>query len=256
MAHRTENRVLETTTTTGTGTFTLAGAVTGFRSFAGAGLSSSNGDTCYYEAWGVDSNGNATGEYEAGLGTFGASNTLARTTIYDSSNSGSAVSFSAGTKYVALAMLAQAFRPCLTAFLASDYTNATTTLSNVTGLTFDMEPNATYEVELVATFQSSVNTTGIGLAFDVPTLGTARGTFFHVLANTGTITAGSQISDAAVAGVTSGLPSATTDVPIFGKWIITTGSNAGACQLQAKAETTGTVTLKSATTYIKASRIK
>jgi hypothetical protein len=257
MAHRTENRVLETTTTTGTGALALSGAVTGFRSFSGAGLSSANPDTCYYEAWGVDSNGNATGEYEAGLGTYSAANTLTRTTVYDSSNSGSAVSFSAGTKYVALSMLAQGYRPCLTSTLASDYTNSTTSFSNVTGLAFDVEANATYEVEVVLTMQSAATTTGISLAFTVPTLGGAVGTFFHQLANTGTLTAGSQITGGAAAGITSGVPAATTNLPIFGKWIVTTGSNSGTVQLQAKSEVASSaVTLKANLCYLKATRIK
>lgn len=91
------DRVLETSTTTGTGTYTLAGAVTGFQSFAAVG----NGNTCQYVAYEVDGNGNPSGGWEVGLGTYTASGTtLARTTVYASSNGGAAVNFSAGTKYV------------------------------------------------------------------------------------------------------------------------------------------------------------
>ena len=87
------DRVKETTTTTGTGTFTLAGAVTGFETF-GAGVGNSN--TTYYA---VTLPGSA--EFEVGLGTLNSdSSTIARTTVISSSNSDNAVNFSAGTKTI------------------------------------------------------------------------------------------------------------------------------------------------------------
>lgn len=86
------NRVRETTTTTGTGTVTLAGAVTGYQSFSVIG----NANTTFYAIA-----GQGTSEWEVGIGTYTLSGTtLARTTILASSNAGSAVSFSAGTKDV------------------------------------------------------------------------------------------------------------------------------------------------------------
>lgn len=87
------DRVKETTTTTGTGTITFAGAVTGFETFA-AGIGNSN--TTYYC---ITLPGSA--EFEVGLGTLsGDSSTMARTSIISSSNSDSAVNFSAGAKDV------------------------------------------------------------------------------------------------------------------------------------------------------------
>ena len=83
------DRVRETSTTTGTGTLTLAGAVSGFQTFS---MAIGNTNTCYYTI----ANGS---EWEVGLGTV-AAGTLARTTILKSSNAGSAVDFSAGTKDV------------------------------------------------------------------------------------------------------------------------------------------------------------
>jgi len=86
------DRVRETTTTTGTGTVTLGGAATGFQSFAVVG----NGNTTYYVIA-----GQGTSEWEVGIGTYtSAGTTLARTTVLASSNAGSAVNFSAGTKDV------------------------------------------------------------------------------------------------------------------------------------------------------------
>lgn len=85
------DRVKESSTTTGTGTFTLDGAATGYQTFSAA---IGNGNTCYYTIA-----GQTTNEWEVGIGTVGASS-LARTTILSSSNAGSAVTFSAGTKDV------------------------------------------------------------------------------------------------------------------------------------------------------------
>ena len=86
------DRVQETTTTAGTGTITLAGAVTGYQSFAVIG----NGNTTYYCIAGLGTN-----EWEVGIGTYSsAGTTLARTTILASSNGGSVVTFSAGSKSV------------------------------------------------------------------------------------------------------------------------------------------------------------
>ena len=85
------DRVKESTATTGTGTVTLGGAVQGFETFL-AGIGNSN--TTYYCI-------QLAAEFEVGLGTLaGDSSTLARTTVISSSNSDSAVNFSAGAKNV------------------------------------------------------------------------------------------------------------------------------------------------------------
>ena len=98
MALRIADRVKETTTTTGTGAITLAGAMTGFQAFSSV---CSDQDTVWYALQAVDGNGAATGDWEVGLGTYTASGTtLTRTTVYASSNSGSAVNLAAGTKQV------------------------------------------------------------------------------------------------------------------------------------------------------------
>lgn len=90
MALVVKDRVQETTTTTGTGTITLAGAVSGFQSFSVIG----NGNTTYYAIVG-------TTEWELGIGTYTSSGTtLSRDTVLSSSNSGSLVNFSAGSKNV------------------------------------------------------------------------------------------------------------------------------------------------------------
>lgn len=98
-----EDRVAETTTSTGTSNITLAGALTAYRTFASVCAVS---DTCYYMIEAVDANGMPTGEWEAGLGTYSATNTLTRTTVHNSSNADAAVNFAAGTKRVAMALSA------------------------------------------------------------------------------------------------------------------------------------------------------
>jgi len=92
MAFVLADRVKETTTTTSTGTVTLLGASTGFQSFSAIG----NGNSTYYTIA-----GQTTSEWEVGIGTYTSSGTtLSRTTVLASSNSGSLVNFSAGTKDV------------------------------------------------------------------------------------------------------------------------------------------------------------
>ena len=88
------DRVKETTTSTGTGTVNLAGAETGFETFV-AGIGNTN--TTYYAIV-----HQSAAEFEVGLGTVSDSSpdTLSRTTILSSSNSDSAVNFSSGTKDV------------------------------------------------------------------------------------------------------------------------------------------------------------
>lgn len=92
MAFVVKDRVKETTTTAGTGTVTLLGAATGFQSFSAIG----NGNTTYYTI------AAQTGtEWEVGIGTYTSSGTtLSRDTVLSSSNGGSLVNFSAGTKDV------------------------------------------------------------------------------------------------------------------------------------------------------------
>jgi len=101
MAQQFEDRVAESTTTTGTGNITLGGALTGFRAF---GSVCSVGDVAWYAVWAVDGSGNPTGAYEEGLGTYSATNTWTRTAILRSSNSNAAISLT-GTSYIGISLL-------------------------------------------------------------------------------------------------------------------------------------------------------
>jgi hypothetical protein len=87
------DRVKEVTTTTGTGTYTLGGAVDGFQAFSAVTVDT---DTVYYAI--TDDT-----DWEVGIGTIGGTQTtLARTTILSSSNSNSAVNWGVGTKNIFL----------------------------------------------------------------------------------------------------------------------------------------------------------
>ena len=92
MALVVKDRVRETSVTAGTGPVTLSGAVSGFQSFSVIG----NGNTTYYCI--VDP---TAGTWEVGVGTYTASGpSLSRDTVFESSNSGSLVSFAANAKDV------------------------------------------------------------------------------------------------------------------------------------------------------------
>jgi hypothetical protein len=136
------DRVRETTTTTGTGTISLAGPVSGFQGFSTA---IGNANTTYYTI--VDA---ATGAWEVGLGTYTSSgSTLARTTVLSSSNSDALVPFASGTKDVFVTQPAERAVYVLgagtglaagaAAFTANGvpYASATNTLTTGSALTFD-----------------------------------------------------------------------------------------------------------------------
>lgn len=103
MAHIIADRIQETSTTAGTGSYALAGAATGFRAFSAVCV---NNDTAFYTAREQSGSG-----WEVGFGTFLTGNNLARTTILSSSNSGSAVNWTGGTLDVFLTAPALSLSP-------------------------------------------------------------------------------------------------------------------------------------------------
>jgi hypothetical protein len=119
-----QDRVKETTSTVGTGTFTLGGTSTGFVPFSVIG----NGNETYYTA--VD---NATGEWEVGIGTYNVG-TLTRDTVLASSSSGSKVPFAAGSKDVFVAYPAEKAVTLDTAQTLSNKTLANANLGTPTAV--------------------------------------------------------------------------------------------------------------------------
>ena len=136
------DRVGETTETTGTGTYSLGGALTAFQTFV-AGIGSTN--TCYYMVTNEPSGGS---DWEVGLGTVTDStpDTLSRDTILDSSNSGSAVNWGSGTKIVLNVNPAlRVSAPGKTLIEESD-SSSVSSVSFTTGID---DPDAAYELEIV-----------------------------------------------------------------------------------------------------------
>lgn len=89
------DRVKETTATTGTGNITLAGAVSQFQSFSSAFSGFGSSVSVYYAIVGQTGT-----EWEVGIGTWTTPSTLSRDQVLQSSNGNAAVNFSAGTKDV------------------------------------------------------------------------------------------------------------------------------------------------------------
>ena len=151
------DRVKETTTTTGTATYTLSGAETGFESFGAIG----DGNQTYYCCTdGTD--------FEVGIGTYTASGTtLARTVILQSSNSDSAVSWSSGSKNIFCTQPAEkaVFLDASGHIIASDGRNLTNvdaaTLDSLDSTQFlrsDQSDTMTGDLTLTATDDSSNST--------------------------------------------------------------------------------------------------
>lgn len=101
------DRVKETSTSTGTGAFTLAGAVVGHKTFASRCVLK---DRCHYCIQAIDASGAPSGEWETGIGVYSAANTLTRHEVFESSNADALVSFGAGTKHVFITLPADQFK--------------------------------------------------------------------------------------------------------------------------------------------------
>jgi len=146
-----KDRVKETTTVTSTGTATLLGAVTGYQAFSVIGT----GNTCYYTIAAQTGN-----QWEVGIGTFTSPDQLSRDTVLDSSNSGSLVNFSAGTKDVFITQPAEKS-------VYTDATNIVNTSGNGANVVTFTQVNTTNLVASTATLTAGTITANASNATDI-----------------------------------------------------------------------------------------
>lgn len=148
MALKLADRVVELSTSTGTGAFTLSGAQAGYQAFSSR---LSNGDTTYYTIQGKNGDGSLNNEWEVGLGTY-SSSTLTRDTVLDSSNSGSLVNFSAGNKDVFIDLPSE----------KAVYRNNVNVTNTLAGVQFDINAAPTIGVGMLG--WDGNNTLGLGMS--------------------------------------------------------------------------------------------
>lgn len=140
----------------------------------------------------------------------------------------------------------------LVATLASDATTgANTTPIDLTGLVWTYVSGGIYYIRYIGAVNAAANTTGCGFSLNVSSAITdVNMTQFHQLANAGTITGGSSIADDTVLGVSSGIPTNSTNVPVAGFGILSVGANTGTAQLRFASETTAAISAKAGFTLI------
>ena len=172
------DRVKDTTTTTGTGSVTLSGSPpAGFQSF---GAAIGNGNTTYYAISGGS-------QFEVGIGTYNSAGpTLNRDTVLSSSNSGSLVNFSAGTKDVFVTYPAEkSVNEDATGNVNIDITGNATTATRATNLIAGAAGSVPYQTAANTTvFLASAS--GVLVGGNPPTFSTTptlTGTNFTAIPN-------------------------------------------------------------------------
>jgi hypothetical protein len=127
--------------------------------------------------------------------------------------------------------------------LESDFTNDTTGLNFVTGMTFTAAADTTYVVEILGAFRTAATTTGIGVVLDIPSGGVIGGA--QVSSSNTATQFTSQRADNVLIAPSTAVGAANADFPILGRWLVTIGATGGSVLLRMRTEVaTSVATLK------------
>ena len=127
---------------------------------------------------------------------------------------------------------------------AADVTHSAASFTN-TDLVFTFVANGVYAIDLFLLCTSAAATTGYRFAFDTSVAVTTVGlTFSHVLANTGTVTAGHSRADDTATGLSSGVDTINVIVPVQGKGMLVAGASGGTARLRFGPEVAAAATFK------------
>jgi hypothetical protein len=249
-----KDRVKQESATTGTGTVTLGATYEGYQSFSTA---VSDGDEVYYT---ISSTETGITEWEVGIGAFTLSGTtLSRATVLSSSNAGSLVNFSAGTKEVFVTYPAEkAIYADTSGNAIALGTPASATLTNATGLPLTTGVTGILPIANGGTNASDASTARTNL--DVPANdGTgATGTWsISISGNAATVTdgvytSGSYADPAWITSLDDGkvLPSMTGNT---GKYLTTDGTDSSWDTITLPTVNDGTLTLATSGTGLSGS---
>ena len=131
-------------------------------------------------------------------------------------------------------------------------TGADVNLVDITGVAFTAAAAGVYTVQITGAVNNAAATTGYGIGINcaqAPQSVWLTGT--SQLANTGTVSTWSAIANNAIAGVTSGVPTNGTDVPVNGGGLIKAhATTAGTCTFRLRSETTAVARLQAGSVFI------
>jgi len=119
--------------------------------------------------------------------------------------------------------------------MTAEVTNSTTTLANVTGLSFSAAASTTYMFSVAGLFDSAAATTGIAVSATGPTSPTAYSLTCSILSAADTFTTFSEVAYGGN-GPTATTIAQDVDYPFFCTGILVNGANAGTVQIQFKSE--------------------
>lgn len=149
----------------------------------------------------------------------------------------------AGTPSLTLPTVTGTLATGITSFLTSNYTNATTGMTSVTGISFAVAANTNYQIIYEGAYQTSATTANLSLQWTGPASPTAV-TYTLEVAETATTLGAETVATAfSTALSATGTPTTATNLKVRSVLTLINGANAGTVQLQAAATGVGTITI-------------